>query len=195
MGEIYDRLKASAGESGLRNALGRWRQAVSLALDEGEIGSGTGVMEVALTAPSAALVPAAGTPVLFDAVRLAENAVSVAPIGTSEILYVPATGIFTLTPGLYDLDAYLIAGTFAVEATEFVTFHWALAGTPLVSLLLNMGGAIYPGASTADITSSDSCRMLYRAATSTNLVVSAIASAGITTVVNAGSRAIVRKLE
>lgn len=33
MGKIFDRLKAAAGESGLRNALGRWRQEVSNLLD------------------------------------------------------------------------------------------------------------------------------------------------------------------
>lgn len=36
MGKLFDLLKATAGESGLRNALGRWRQAVSLEVDSHE---------------------------------------------------------------------------------------------------------------------------------------------------------------
>lgn len=44
MGEVFDRLRASAGERGLFNALGRWRQRVSQLLD-----SSGGIVELAHT--------------------------------------------------------------------------------------------------------------------------------------------------
>jgi len=42
MGRVFDLLKAATGEASLHSKLGRWRQAVSLALDSGGGGGGGG---------------------------------------------------------------------------------------------------------------------------------------------------------
>lgn len=186
MGRISGFLRAAAGEKGLRTAMGRWMQKVSEELDSGDIGSGTGFVQAARIANTVALVASTATAISFPTVQASENAALVAPIGAAEILYVPATGVWTLTPGLYDLSAFLVAGTFATDATDHLIFHWSLAATLDVPLLPNVVSDIYPGGSTVDVTSNPVNRVILRVAGPANVdvVVSATALVGATTVVN-----------
>lgn len=196
MGRILEFLKNAAGEGSMNNALGLWRRKVSLAIDEGELGA-LGFITVQQAADSAALVAATPRVVLFDTLKNSENAaVAPTPIGTNDILYTAATGIWTLTPGLYELEAYVRFGGFAVPASEFATYQW-VDGVGSAALFTNMAGLVFPNASTVNTATAEPiAKVIYRVPEGPNLTVKvdATASAGATTVVGANSYAIVRKI-
>lgn len=200
MGKLLDLLKFATGQKSLHDPIGKWRQEVSRAIDGDQVGTGTGFVMATRAADQApALVASTPTIVIFSSVRLAENAITGAPpgpIADNEISYDTSTGIFTLTPGLYELHALVRFGTFATDATDFATFHWAASGALAVPLFANMEGNVYGGASTLDRTAEPVSRVLFRVAPGANVTVAVAASAevGATTVIQAGSNAIVHKL-
>ncbi len=206
MGRIFDLLKASVGQKSLHDPIGKWRQAVSLAIDGDQVGTGTAIIQVVRTTDSAALVASAATAVVFPTPRVAENvAVAPTPIGDNEMSYDPATGFFVLTPGLYDLEAHLVLNTFATPATDHAIYHWALSAALAVPLVLNAVSDVYPGASTVNVSSAPVNRAIVRVAAGANISValSVTALVGATTEVQgsvtappvlASAYAIVRKL-
>lgn len=185
MGKLFDILRAAtAGQS---DTLAAWRRAVSQAIDGDQVGTGTGFVQVARISNQGPLTVSTATAVVFPVIQLAENAAFGAPpiMGTAEIGYDSASGVFTLTPGLYELSAHPIFSTFATDATDHAIFHWAISTTLATPLLPNVVSDVYPGTTTGDITSSPVNRMLYRVPAGANqlVAVSATALVGGTTLI------------
>lgn len=190
MGKLFDILRAAtAGQS---DTLAAWRRAVSQAIDGDQVGTGTGFVQVARISDQGPLVASTATAVVFPVIQLAENAAFGAPpiMGTAEIGYDSASGGFTLTPGLYELEAHLILSTFTTDATDHAIFHWAISANLAVPLLPNVVSDVYPGTTTGDITSAPVNKMLFRVAAGANVVVAVSVTALAGTPVVTGAAAV-----
>lgn len=151
MGRLMEFLKNAAGEASLHGALGRWRQKVSLAIDEGDFGVVQFIQTRRVTTAQS-IVAATPTDVLLNTT----NAVSTPPI-----VYAAGTGIYTLEPNtLYSLESYLQFSNYQTDATDTTTVEW-VDGVSNVVLTTGLTAIYVPGASTLDLSIKPAQKVMF----------------------------------
>jgi hypothetical protein len=111
MGKLMDLLKGAAGEGSLHSRLGRWRLAVSKAIDA----LSTDFIQVQLVAGLSIADLAAATPLLFDTVMIQRGTIT----------YSAADGFFQLgANACYELSTHVRWNTFNDPTTDRANVQW-----------------------------------------------------------------------
>lgn len=156
MGKILDLLQAAAGEASLNNLLGRWRQGISVDLDDAQstidilkaqvsniasvAASLLTELDVIGTKRSGADQPGltTGSDVVLNNLVFKRGAVS----------YDFDTGVYTLIPGrIYELDAGGAVANFSSAAGGFLEIAWVNAITN-ATIPTNVSGIYKPSTQT-----------------------------------------------
>lgn len=179
---LLDLLKAAAGQASLHSPLGRWHQAVSAQLDSSEE-----------TAPSYCEVARVTTDQNIANLASDERLVFNAQTGSegTDITYNPATGVFTLQPGLYELDGRTEWDGFgATSAIVRVIWGDSENGTPLVNYA---SGRSAGNVNDGNLAPQSTVKVIYRATVVTVAVLRASGGTG-SAQMTIGSHALVRKI-
>lgn len=180
---LLELLKAAGGEASLRSALGRWRKAVSSALDQLQDESYSIVRQTPFAASFA--TPTADVILNEEVVRVG-----------SAVTYDDATGRWTLAAsGLYELEFFGQFENFGAVGDTAQIAWTDLANAELVAPTgSSLGTVFFPGTSTINASTKPVSRLLYPTGAAAEQIKLRLTNLTSTGDLSAGSYAIVRKL-